>query len=98
MVALMKRSFFLVAATSLLASAAVAQPFDSSRRLLLTEGTLRGSPRLMGIAGAFVGIAEGGEGITRNPAAAANPDARFEGDFSYDLGGTLHFLFPWSVR
>jgi len=26
------------------------------QRLLLSEGTLRGSPRLMGIAGAFVGV------------------------------------------
>ncbi|MGQ0503885.1 MAG: hypothetical protein ACT4TC_01045 [Myxococcaceae bacterium] len=66
--------------------------------LLLSEGTLRGSPRLMGLAGAYVGIAEGAEGMTRNPAAVANRDPHFEGDWSFDLGGTLHFLFPWSVR
>ncbi|MBX7116867.1 MAG: outer membrane protein transport protein, partial [Myxococcaceae bacterium] len=78
--------------------AAQAQPFTSDKRLLLWEGTLRGSPRLMGIAGAFVGIAEGAEGITRNPASAAAKDPHFENDFNVDFGGTMHFLFPGGAK
>jgi hypothetical protein len=77
---------------------ASAQAFTSDKRLLLWEGTLRGSPRLMGIAGAFVGIAEGAEGITRNPAAAAAKDPHFERDFNVDFGGTMHFLFPGGAK
>ncbi len=82
---------------SLPAAAQEARCAPETCRLLLSEGSLRGSPRLMGISGAFVGIAEGAEGITRNPAAAANPDPHYEGDWNLDLGGTLHFLgtFPF---
>ncbi len=88
----MARLWIALLAAALLSTPALAYEFDGSQRLLLSEGTLRGSPRLMGISGAFVGIAEGAEGITRNPAAAANPDPHYEGDFTFDLGGTLHFL------
>ena len=52
----------------------------------------------MGIAGAFVGIAKGAEGITRNPAAAAAKDPHFERDFNVDFGGTMHFLFPGGAK
>ncbi len=72
-------------------------PFTADKRLLLSEGVLRGSPRLLGIAGAFVGVAEGAEGITRNPAAAAAKDPHFERDFNYDFGAAMHFLPPWAV-
>lgn len=82
----------------LLAGAADAQPFTGDKRLLLSEGVLRGSPRLLGIAGAFVAVAEGAEGITRNPAAAASKDPHFERDLNFDFGAALHFLPPWSVQ
>jgi hypothetical protein len=72
-----------------------AAPFTADQRLLLSEGVLRGSPRMMGIAGAFVGIAEGAEGIPRNPAAAAAKSTTFDSDFSVDFGGTLHLIPPW---
>lgn len=84
--------------TLLLAGAASAQTFSNDQRLLLSEGTLRGSPRLMGIAGAFVGLAEGAEGITRNPAAAAAKDPKFAGDFEFDFAAAMHFLPPWATR
>lgn len=77
---------------------AAAQPFTPDRRLLLSEGVLRGSPRMMGIAGAFVGIAEGAEGMTRNPAAVASKDPHFEREFNIDFGAAMHFLPPWAVQ
>ena len=52
----------------------------------------------MGLSGAYVAIAEGAEGQTRNPAAVAQKDPRFEHDFNVDFAGTMHFLFPGSVR
>ena len=76
-----------------LCGAAAAQPFTSDKRLLQSEGILRGSPRLMGLAGSFVGIAEGAEGQTRNPAAVAHKDPHFENDFTVDFAGTMHFQF-----
>ncbi len=76
---------------------AAAEPFTPDRRLLLSEGVLRGSPRLLGIAGAFVGVAETAEGITRNPAAAASKDPRFERELNFDFGAAMHFLPPWAV-
>lgn len=88
----------LTLAIALLAGLAHAQTFSNDQRLLLSEGTLRGSPRLMGIAGAFVGLAEGAEGITRNPAAAAAKDPKFAGDFEFDFAAAMHFLPPWATR
>lgn len=75
-----------------------AQPFTPDRKLLLSEGVLRGSPRLMGIAGAFVGIAEGAEGMTRNPAAVVSKDPHFERELNLDFGAAMHFLPPWAVQ
>ncbi len=75
-----------------------AQTFTRDKRLLLQEGVLRGSPRVLGIAGAFVSVAEGAEGITRNPAAAASKDPHFEHDFNVDFGAAIHFLPPWGVK
>lgn len=91
------RNLALLALLSL-APAARAQPFTPETKLLLSEGVLRGSPRLLGIAGAFVGVAEGAEGITRNPAAAASKSPYFESDFNVDFGAALHFLPPWAVQ
>ncbi len=71
--------------------------FTRDTRLLLWEGTLRGSPRLMGIGGAYVGLAEGAEGVTRNPAAAAMKDPKFASDFNVDFAAALHFLPPWAT-
>ncbi len=83
---------------ALSAATAWGQAFDNNRRILLWEGTLRGSPRLMGIAGAYVGIAEGAEGITRTPAAVVSKDPHFEHDLRVDFGGTMHFLFPGGTK
>lgn len=80
------------------AAAADAQSFTSDRRLLQSEGILRGSPRLMGLAGAYVAIAEGAEGQTRNPAAVAHKDPHFEHDVTVDFAGTMHFLFKGSSQ
>lgn len=88
----------LLLAALVVSLSASAQTFSPDQRLLLTEGVLRGSPRLMGLSGAYVGIAEGAEGQTRNPAAVAQKDPRFEHDFNVDFAGTMHFLFPGSVR
>lgn len=90
------RCLLLLLAT-LLPLVSAAQPFTPDRRLLLSEGVLRGSPRLMGIAGAFVGIAEGAEGMTRNPAAVASRDPHFERELNFDFGAAMHFLPPWAV-
>lgn len=87
----------LLCALVLLPALAGAQGFSSSQRIILSEGTLRGSPRIMGLAGAWTGLAEGAEGIPRNPAAPAMKDSKQE-DFSWDVGGTMHFLFPWSTK
>lgn len=92
----MSRSTLL--ALWLLPAAAFAQDFSADQHILLSEGTLRGSPRVMGLAGAWTGLAEGAEGIPRNAAAPAMRDAKFASDFSWDVGGTMHFLFPWSTR
>jgi hypothetical protein len=73
-------------------------PFTSDRKLYISEGVLRGSPRLLGIAGAYVSVAEGAEGITRNPAAAVSKDPRFLSNLNVDFGAAMHFLAPWSVR
>lgn len=86
------RTFF--ALLFALSTTAAAQSFTSDRRLLQSEGILRGSPRLMGLAGTYVAIAEGAEGQTRNPAAVAHKDPRFENEVTVDFGGTMHFLFP----
>lgn len=94
----MSKSSLLAGLLAVAALPALAQPFTPDRRVLLSEGTLRGSPRIMGLAGAWTGLAEGAEGIPRNPAAPAMRDAKFASDFSWDLGGTMHFLFPWSTR
>lgn len=85
-------------ALALVPLSARAQAFSADQHILLSEGTLRGSPRIMGLAGAWTGLAEGAEGIPRNPAAPAMRDAKFASDFSWDVGGTMHFLFPWSTK
>ncbi len=87
----------LALGAALVAPAALGQPFTADKRLLLSEGVLRGSPRVMGIAGAFVSVAEGAEGITRNPAAAASRDPHFDSELAFDFGAALHFLPPWAV-
>ncbi len=87
-----------VAAVVLWAQAAAAQAFSHEQRLLLSEGTLRGSPRLMGIAGAFVGVAEGAEGVTRNPASAAMKDPKYNADLHVDFAFALHFLPPGATK
>lgn len=84
----------IVCLASLVASAA---PFQRSQRLLISNGTLRGSPRLMALSGAYVAIAEGVEGLFRNPASVASKNEFIRSDFAIDFAGTMHFLFPGST-
>ncbi len=83
----------------ILAGSALAEPapFDGGARLYLGEGILRGSPRLFGLAGAYVGIAEGAEAMIRNPAGVAQKDPRFRSGLNLDLGFSLHLLPPGAV-
>ncbi|HLL54955.1 MAG TPA: hypothetical protein VK447_15475 [Myxococcaceae bacterium] len=83
---------------ALFTSAASAQPFGPDTRLLMPDGPLRGSPRIMGLGGAFTGLADGAEGVIRNFAAIAHGDPRATSELSADAGFALHFLPPWAAR
>src|SRR4051794_2126019 len=88
-------------ATLLLSAAAFAQqsapPFDGSQRVYLPEGIIRGGPRIFAMSGAYVGIAEGAEAMTRNPASMSQKDPRFASPLNVDLGFSLHLLPPGAV-
>ncbi|XXF77493.1 hypothetical protein P2318_31235 [Myxococcaceae bacterium GXIMD 01537] len=80
---------------SLLATAprALAQedaPATRPERLYLNSGVLLGSTRMVGLGGAYVGIAEGAEGFVGNFAALAHRNPRLERD--WDLDATLSWL------
>ena len=77
----------------LLGSLAHAQaPEDQTRpeRLYVSPSTLLGSSRVVGLGGAYVGIAEGAEGFNSNVASVAHRSARLERD--WDAGFTLTWL------
>lgn len=59
-------------------------------RLYLNPGVLMGSARVMGLGGAYVGIAEGMAGFTSNLAALAHRPPRLDRD--WDVGVTLSWL------
>lgn len=82
----------------LTATAAAAQGLSPGTRLLVPTGITRGGPRVLGLAGAYVGISEGAEGAVRNPAAAAAKPPSFAHEVSFDFGFALHFLPPWAVQ
>lgn len=59
-------------------------------RLYLNPGVLMGSSRVVGLGGAYVGIAEGVAGFTNNLAALAHRDPKLDKD--WDVGVTLSWL------
>lgn len=76
-----------------LASPARAQdeaPATRPERLYINPGVLLGSTRMVGLGGAYVGIAEGAEGFVSNLAALAHRNPRLERD--WDLDATLSWL------
>ena len=85
----------LLVASLLLASAgARAQddtpPATRPERLYLNPGLLMGSSRVVGLGGAYVGIAEGVVGFTSNLAALAHRTPQLDRD--WDVGVTLSWL------
>ncbi|WP_279637410.1 MULTISPECIES: hypothetical protein [Corallococcus] len=59
-------------------------------RLYFNSGALLGSARVVGLGGAYVGIAEGAAGVSSNTAALAQRSPSLERD--WDLGVTLSWL------
>ncbi|WNG61514.1 hypothetical protein F0U59_47505 [Archangium gephyra] len=59
-------------------------------RLYLNSGVLMGSSRVVGLGGAYVGIAEGVAGFTHNQAALAHRAPRLDRD--WDVGVTLSWM------
>ncbi|MET0401991.1 MAG: hypothetical protein ABW123_06280, partial [Cystobacter sp.] len=78
----------------LLASGAQAQdevPVSTRpERLYLNSGLLMGSSRVVGMGGAYVGIAEGAVGFASNLAALAHRSARLAND--WDVGVALSWM------
>ncbi len=71
-------------------------PLTTSRyRVDLTQGVVLASSRVLGLAGAYVAIAEGVDGSTQNPAAPAVRLPYSYDHFDYDLG--LGVTFPSSI-
>lgn len=62
----------------------------------LYQGPVTSSSRIIGLGGAYVGIAEGVEGLEHNPAAAAVRTPWSVDSFDYDL--SLGLTFPSSLR
>lgn len=84
----------LACAASLAAPPAMAQddvPTEPRpERLYFNSGALLGSARVVGLGGAYVGIAEGAAGVSSNLAALAQRSPSLERD--WDLGVTLSWL------
>ncbi|MFP2896950.1 hypothetical protein [Corallococcus sp. 4LFB] len=84
----------LACAVSLTASPASAQddvPTEPRpERLYFNSGALLGSARMVGLGGAYVGIAEGAAGVSSNLSALAQRSPSLERD--WDLGVTLSWL------
>lgn len=83
----------LLAILLTLASPASAQdeaPATWPERLYINPGVLLGSTRMVGLGGAYVGIAEGAEGFVSNLAALAHRNPRLARD--WDLDATLSWL------
>ncbi len=73
------------------------QPIDTSRYSVdMTQGPVLASSRVIGLAGAYVAIAEGTEGNTENPAAPAVRTPWSVDNLDYDLGAGL--TFPSTVE
>jgi hypothetical protein len=98
------RAALLALATGLVAGNALAAgplgPEDSTiatseYRIDLSQGVVLAGTRVLGLAGAYVAIAEGVDGNSQNPAAPAVRSAYSFDHFDYDLGFGL--TFPASV-
>ncbi len=62
----------------------------------LYQGPVTASSRVIGLGGAYVGIAEGVDGMSQNPASPAVRTPWSVDSFDYDLA--LGFTFPSSIR
>ena len=83
----------LACAASLAAAPALAQDVPTEprpERLYFNSGALLGSSRVVGLGGAYVGIAEGAAGFPSNLSALAQRSPSLERD--WDLGVTLSWL------
>lgn len=67
----------------------------SAYRVDLTQGAVLAGTRVLGLAGAYVAIAEGVDGSSQNPAAPAVRLPYSYDSFDYDLG--LGITFPSSI-
>jgi hypothetical protein len=77
----------LALAAALRASPAAAVTYDGTQDIDAFSGLAVGSGRIVGLGGAYVGIAEGMSGIPVNPASAAH--RRRDLDRAWDWGGSL---------
>lgn len=82
------RKAFPLALTLLISLSAVAQPVDEPRRgrMYLSSSLLIGSTQLIGLGGAFVGIAEGSSAFPSNLAAIAHRSPELEEAWDLDVG------------
>ena len=80
----------------LCASTAVAAPFDANQTLDVYSGPVAANARIMGLAGAFVGVAEGQDGQLFNATALAQ--RRRDLARSWDWDFVLTFFFAGASR
>jgi len=81
----------LVFAFTLGPAAAAAQAFDGTQGVDAFTGPLVASSRILGLGGAYVGVAEGLEGAVVNPAAVAQRNRRLARGWDWD------WLLTWYV-
>lgn len=81
-----------IAACCAAATAARAQGFDPSQRLDAFTGPTIASGRILGLGGAYVGVAEGLGGAALNPASVAHRNRHL--DRSWDWDGVLTWYLP----
>jgi hypothetical protein len=83
---------------ALAASSAPAAPLQPRQRLLLGEVPLHVPPRPLGLAGAYVAVAESADGLMVNPASALSRDLREVGPSRFDLMINIYLLPVWAVQ
>jgi hypothetical protein len=72
-------------ASALAALAAAAGPFDGTQRLDAASSVVVSSSRVVGLAGAYAGVAEGLDGVRSNPAAVAQSDRHLQSAWDWDF-------------
>jgi hypothetical protein len=86
------RVALILAFASVPAAALAQSTFDGTQALDAYTGPVVTEGRIVGLAGAFVAVAEGIGGAAVNPAAVAH--RRRDLDRTWDLGGTLTWYIP----